>query len=55
MGMIDATWVGPGGHVLPDGTDLVPGVTVVQITKGEANESDNWEPVVDKSSKKDDK
>lgn len=40
-----ATWVGPGGYELPDKTPLVPGETVVDISEGEANASDNWEPV----------
>lgn len=53
MGMIDALWVGPGGQVLADGTDLEPGVTVVQISEGEAVESDNWQPVPVKNSKGD--
>lgn len=47
MGKIDALWVGPGGHVLADGTDLIPGETVVQISEGEAVESDNWQPAVE--------
>jgi hypothetical protein len=45
MSLVDARWVGPAGMVLVDGTNLEPGVTVVQISEGEATESDNWEIV----------
>lgn len=45
-GKIKARWVGPGEVSLPDGTHLVPGETVYEISEGEARESDNWQPVV---------
>lgn len=38
--------------MLTDGTQLVPGETVVQISEGEATDSDNWQPVNAKSSTK---
>lgn len=52
MGLIDATWVGPSGYELSDGTPLEPGVTVVQISEGEATASDNWQPVEKSGGKK---
>jgi hypothetical protein len=43
---IKARWVAGFRAVLPDGTELIPGVTEVRIGAGEAAESDHWEPVV---------
>lgn len=40
-----ALWVGDGGNHLGDGTELVPHETIVAITHGEAEASDNWEPI----------
>lgn len=40
---VKARWVGPYEADLPDGTHLVPGETVVEISAGEAEGSDNWE------------
>ena len=42
-GLVDALWVGPYGHRLPDGTLLETGVTVVAVGKDEAESSDHWE------------
>ena len=43
--LVDARWQGPHRGRLPDGTDLVPGETVVQVPRAEAMESDHWEVV----------
>lgn len=40
---VKALWVGPFEADLPDGTHLVPGETVVEVSAGEAAESDHWE------------
>lgn len=45
--LVEARWVGPAGYQLFDGTILGPGVTV-EMTRGEAQASDNWE-IVDKT------
>jgi hypothetical protein len=42
MSLVDALWVGPYGHRLPDGTLLETGVTVVAVGKDEAEASENW-------------
>ena len=38
---VKAVWIGPPGHVLLDGTELIPGVTVAEVGEFEL-ESDNW-------------
>lgn len=38
-----ALWIGPYEADLPDGTHLVPGETVVEVSAGEAEASDHWE------------
>lgn len=43
-GYTDALWVGTPSE-LADKTPLIPGVTVVAIPAGEAEASDNWQPV----------
>jgi hypothetical protein len=47
--LVNAKWVAGYPAILTrdDGTEvqLVPGETVVEIPKGEAQESGNWEPV----------
>lgn len=48
-GYIDATWVGPAGLALANGTLLVPGETVVSIPEGEAKASDHWQPVAEEA------
>lgn len=40
-----ARWIAHYEAQLTDGTVLVPGETVVEIPKAEAEESDNWQPV----------
>ena len=50
-GYIPALYVGPPACKLMDGTDLVPGETVVDIPEGEAHESANWTPVVQRQAK----
>lgn len=50
---IKAVWIGPAGHVLYDGTPLIPGETVVEIGAFEAS-SDHWQPVTKGSVKKSD-
>lgn len=40
-----AKWVGPYEAVLADGTVLLPGETIIEISEGEAKESAHWEPV----------
>lgn len=39
---VEAQWVGPPNHQLPNGTVLETGKTTVILTRGEAEESDNW-------------
>lgn len=41
---VKARWVGPAGRALIDGTKLVPGETVAQITAYELENSKHWEP-----------
>lgn len=40
-----ARYVGEAGNALGDGTVLVPHETIVEVSKGEASLSDQWEPV----------
>lgn len=40
-----ALYVGSIGNVLGDGTELVPHVTVANISRGEAEASDDWQPI----------
>jgi hypothetical protein len=42
--LVNAKWVAGYPARLVDGTELIPGETVVAIPKSEAEESDNWEP-----------
>lgn len=42
---VKARWVGAFEAELPDGTVLVPHETVAEISAGEAQESDHWQPV----------
>lgn len=42
MGLVLATWVGPSGYQLSDGTVLEYGETLCEIPEGEARASDNW-------------
>jgi hypothetical protein len=44
-GLVKARWVAGYPAILPNGTELVPGVSVVAIPEGEAQASDHWEPV----------
>lgn len=41
-GTVKAKWVGTYEAELPDGTQLVPGETVVELPRDEAEGSDNW-------------
>lgn len=41
-GFVNATWVGPYGWRLADGTVLETGVTVVEMPADEAHDSDHW-------------
>lgn len=41
---VEATWVGTYRARLEDGTELIPGETVVEISAGEAEESEHWRP-----------
>lgn len=52
MALVDATWRGPWGYVLPDGTALIPGETVKQVPEFQANDDDYWEPVKSTKSSK---
>jgi hypothetical protein len=40
-----ALYVGEAGNVLGDGTELIPHVTVAEVSKGEATASDQWQPI----------
>lgn len=40
-----ALWVAGFRAILPDGTELVPGETVVTMPRAEAEASDHWRPV----------
>lgn len=42
MDSVKATWVGPSGHELFDGTMLVPGETVCEIGGDEARDNPYW-------------
>lgn len=44
-GLVKALWVAGFHAELPNGTALIPGETVCQITEGEAAQSDNWQLV----------
>lgn len=39
---VKALWVAGYEASLPDGTVLVPNETVVELSAGEADQSDNW-------------
>lgn len=41
---VPALWVAGFNAQLPDGTMLVPGVTVVDVPADEAKTSTNWKP-----------
>lgn len=43
--LVDAKWVAPYEAQLPDGSTLIPGESVVKVPEGEAQSSDNWQPV----------
>lgn len=43
--LIDAKWVGPYRAALPDGTELIPGESVVKVPEPEVKASENWQPV----------
>jgi hypothetical protein len=49
---VKARWVAGYHAVLPDGTELVPGGEY-RIPAGEADQSDNWQPVAKPSPKPD--
>ena len=51
-GTVKAKWVASYEAELPDGTALVPGETIVEISKDEAEVSDNWEVAKSKAAKK---
>jgi hypothetical protein len=40
---VTATWIGPYGYKLADGTVLETGVTKVELPAGEARDSDHWQ------------
>jgi hypothetical protein len=40
-----STWIGPWGHKLPDGTDLIPGETQVEVSDQQATDDPYWEVV----------
>lgn len=44
-GTVEAMWVGPPDYTLPNKQLLVPNETVVTISAGEAEASDNWRVV----------
>lgn len=43
--LVDAKWVAPFEAFLADGTALIPGESVVEISRGEAEQSTHWEVV----------
>lgn len=45
MALVDATWIGPYGYRMPDGTTLETGITVCKVPAAEAEGSDYWLPV----------
>ena len=53
-GTVKAKWVGTYEAELPDGTQLVPGETVVDLPRDEAEGSDNWQVASGSSKKGDD-
>lgn len=42
---VKALWVGPFEAQVPDGTVLIPGETVYEVTAGEAEQSAYWQPL----------
>lgn len=42
MPLVEATWVGPSGWTLVDGTVLEAGVTKAMVGHDEAEQSDFW-------------
>jgi hypothetical protein len=52
MGLVTATWIGPSGLTLVDGTVLECGITTAEISEGEALASDHWSYEAPKSSAK---
>ena len=40
---VEAMWVGPHDASLPSGERLEPGVTVVAMPRGEAEQSEHWQ------------
>lgn len=51
MSLVDATWIGPWGYRLPDGTELIPGVTVWSMPRFQVDGDPYWERVVPLKSK----
>ena len=49
--LVKAKWVGTFRAFLEDGTELIPGETVVEIPAGEAEESAHWAPQSSRQSK----
>jgi hypothetical protein len=41
--MARATWIGPWGHKLPDGTELIPGETECDVPESQATDDPNWD------------
>lgn len=52
--IVKAKWVAPYEASLPDGTLLIPGESVIELPEGEAQSSENWQPVGGSTSKKGD-
>jgi hypothetical protein len=44
-GFVNAKWVASYEAELSDGTRLIPGETIIELGKDEAEQSDNWQPV----------
>lgn len=43
-----ALYIGEAGNkLMPDGTSLIPGVTIANVPNGEAEASDLWVPIDD--------
>lgn len=51
MAPVDATWIGPWGYKLPDGTALIPGETVWPVSEDQANDDPYWSYVAPKQTK----
>lgn len=51
MSLVDATWIGPWGFKLPDGTNLIPNETVCPMPAFQVEGDPYWERVAPRKAK----